>query len=125
MATTAYTPQNGTAQRPGKFNPAQGLPEIVAIATLPGEMKTSEFGPPEVRFQLTDGRPWYVQQMTADEINARIAPHQQFEVLKFGRNKTDLRITPLPANLGYRLQHTSLHRHPSPPRLRRGSPLPP
>jgi len=96
MATQMQQPQtNGT--RNGKFVPTQGIAEIIALAAVPGEMAPSEFGPSEVRYRLTDGRTWYVPQVIADEVNIRIAARQQFEVLKFGRNKTDLRLTPLPA----------------------------
>jgi hypothetical protein len=100
MATTAYTPQNGGTPRAGKFKPS-ALAEILAIAEMPGEISTSEYGPPEVRFRLTDGRPWYVAQAVANDIHARLVPLQQFEVVRIGRGPADLRITPLPANLGY------------------------
>jgi hypothetical protein len=96
MSTQPYSPQPGALPRSGKFTPAQGAAEIVAIAAIPGEMAPSEFGPSEVRYRLVDGRSWYVPQIIADELNARVAPRQQFEVLRFGRGKTDLRIVPLP-----------------------------
>jgi hypothetical protein len=92
MATQMQQPQ---ASRNGKFVPTQGIAEIIALAAVPGEMAPSEFGPSEVRYRLTDGRTWYVPQVIADEVNIRIAARQQFEVLRFGRNKTDLRLTPL------------------------------
>jgi hypothetical protein len=96
MSTQPYSPQPGALPRSGKFAPAQGAAEIIAIAAIPGEMAPSEFGPSEVRYRLVDGRSWYVPQIIADELNARVAPRQQFEVLRFGRGKTDLRIVPLP-----------------------------
>jgi len=101
MSTQPYNPQpNGAPlSRPSKFS-VGAVPEIVAIASIPGEMATSEFGPSEVRFRLVDGRTWYVPQVVADEINVRLAPRQQFEVVRFGRAKHELRITPLPAHLG-------------------------
>lgn len=95
MAAPAY------AGPSAKFNPTLGLPEIVAIAALPGQTRQSQFGGPEVMFQLTDGRPWYVPSAVADEIyKARINPRQQIEVMKVGRMKHELRITPLQAHLG-------------------------
>jgi hypothetical protein len=96
MSTQPYTPQPGGLPRNGKFAPTLNAPEIIAIAAIPGEMAPSEFGPSEVRYRLVDGRSWYVPQIIADELNARVAARQQFEVLRFGRGKTDLRIVPLP-----------------------------
>lgn len=95
MATSAFSP--GAA---GKFNPTMGLAEIVAIANIPGETAQSNFGGPEVKFRLVDGRAWYVPPAIADEIyRARIAPRQQIEVLKVGRAKHEMRIVGLQANL--------------------------
>ena len=103
MSTQPYMPQPGTPapSRAVKFTPTQGLAEIVAISAIPGETAPSQLGAPEVKFRLMDGRIWYVVPVVADEIyRMRIAPRQQFEVLKYGRMKHELRITPLDAHLG-------------------------
>jgi hypothetical protein len=92
MSTQGYAP------RPPKFAPAVNIPEVVAIATIPGRMVASEYGPSEVVFDLTDGRPWYVPQVIADEIyRAGIGARQQIEVTALGRKKTEVRIVPIQA----------------------------
>ena len=68
MSTQQFAPQPGAPPtRSPKFNPTN-VPEIVALAIIPGEMSESQFGPSEVRFRLTDGRTWYVPRIVADEI---------------------------------------------------------
>jgi hypothetical protein len=140
MATQGYGPQGSGAPPPtlaGKFAPAQGYPEIIAITAIPGMTAQSQIGPPEVKFRLVDGRAWYVPPAVADEIyRLRIAPNQQFEVVKFGRMKHELRITPIqprlngngaalttpqPAATRSQQQHTT---YPTPNRTPDAGPLP-
>lgn len=84
------------APRPPKFVPALNAPQVVAIASVPGRLVPSEFGPSEVVFSLTDGRPWYVPQVIANEIYAAgIMPRQQIEVTAVGKKKTEVRIVPV------------------------------
>lgn len=79
--------------RPAKFVPALNVPQIVAIAAIPGRLVPSEFGPSEVLFSLVDGRPWYVPQVIADEIYAiGVRPRQQIEVTAVGKKKTEVQI---------------------------------
>jgi len=88
-------------ERLAKFVPAVNVPQIVALNAVPGRLVPSGFGPSEVVFDLTDGRPWYVPQVIADEIyRAGIVARQQVEVTATGRKKTELRIVPVQASLG-------------------------
>jgi hypothetical protein len=76
----------------------------VAIAAVPGRLVPSGFGPTEVVFDLTDGRPWYVPQVIADEIYAAgIQARQQIEVTATGRKKTEVRIVPVQARIPQRV----------------------
>jgi hypothetical protein len=97
---TAYTPQPGAPPAFPKFEPSY-VPEIIAFANLPGEPAPSIKGAPQVKFRLLNGRPWYAEISTADEIyRLGIVPRQQVEVVKFGRMKHEVRVTPLDAHSG-------------------------
>lgn len=86
--------------RPPKFSAALNIPQIIAINAIPGRLCPSGFGPSEVVFDLTDGRPWYVPQVIADEIYAAgIQPRQQIKVTGLGRKKTEVSIEPLQPEL--------------------------
>jgi len=103
MATNGFYPQNGSAVMPptGKFKPTVGLPQIVALAAVTGEMVSSQFGESEVKLMLTNGQPWYVAQAMADAIRTSgIQPRQQLEVTKTGKGPMDWKIVPLQAHLG-------------------------
>lgn len=102
MSTQPYAQPQAYGAPPArlKFEPGN-IPEIIALANIPGEPAPSKTGPPEVKFRLLDGRPWYVAMATADEIyRTRIAPRQQIEVTKTGRMKHEVRIVALQAHLG-------------------------
>jgi hypothetical protein len=104
MATGFATP------RPPKFVPAINMPQIVAIAAIPGKMVPSMGGdaPSEVCFTLVDGRPWYVPQVIADHIYAQgIQARQQIEVTGLGRKKTEVAITPVQARIPTSIQPRS------------------
>jgi len=110
MATAngAIYPQNGhhgtngtVTPPPGKFKPNIGMPEIVALVAITGEMVSSNFGPSEVKLQLTNGQPWYVAIAMADVIRTSgIQPRQQLEVTKTGKGQMDWKIVPLQGHLG-------------------------
>lgn len=58
-----------TVPRPPKFVPALNMPQIMAIAAIPGRMVPSMGdAPSEVVLSVVDGRSWYALQIVADEI---------------------------------------------------------
>jgi hypothetical protein len=98
MSTQNYAPQNGRPPRPPKFTPQIGVPYQIAITALPGRLVASEFGPSEVVFDLTNGRPWYVPQIVADTIyGLRIQPDQLFEIMQGGKAKATIQVSLLGA----------------------------
>jgi hypothetical protein len=102
MSTQYTSPQPSfpPQARPAKFVPGL-IPEIVALAAVPGEGAPSQIGVPEVLFRLVDGRKWYVPPSVADEIyRMGIVARQQLEVTKTGRAKHEVRIVALQAHLG-------------------------